>query len=801
MATEKTINTRIQLKYSSLEEWSDLSVAGKGGNLVLKAGEVGICAVPRGGSHLQTTPPAIMFKVGDGTTAFKDLPWASGLAADVYPWAKAPTPPTGDGTITIKQAGVTKGTFTVNQTGNTTIELTDNNSDTNTQYKLELEDHKLILKSKEIGETTYNTVVSTITLPDNDTTYTFATGDTDGTFKVTPSGGSAQNVKIKNVMVSTGGAFTGAVTVQAPTAAMNPATKQYVDSAIKGVSQFKYQVVTTLPTASADTMGTIYLVAHTHNTDPEVTVGTNDTYDEYLTIQKGSEYSWEKIGNTDIDLSGYYNSLLQTGSGVVTDVSEGASGQIMVTRTSLTAADPTASGTATDFIATVKQDANGKITATKKSVATMTGATLSAAGAKGLVPAPASGDRTKFLRGDGTWAAVDKANQLALSRSIDGVEFNGSESITHYGECDTAAATAEKAVVCNWFTLVTGARIAVKFTNSNSASNPTLNVHGTGAKPIYYRGSAILASYLAANRTYEFIYNGTQYDLVGDINIDTGVTDVEVTGSGNAVTSATISGRKLTLAKGATFLTSHQDISGKQDKITSTNKLSASLVSGLATVATSGNYNDLSNKPDNATTSAAGLMSAADKTKLDGIAAGATKVTDTTVSGWGYIKSYTDTNQKISSGTTTFGANDTIEIKAGTNITVDASSATKTITINGKSNDDINSLIDTKIGALDVSNITGFSASKTLKTLTEADGKIAATFQDISITASQVSDFNNKVDARIGTHTGIDKTGTVTKVEAGTGLKVTGTPSVTPKVEIDDSVVFVLNCGSATVNV
>ena len=35
----------------------------------------------------------------------------------------------------------------------------------------------------------------------------------------------------------------------------------------------------------------------------------------------------------------------------------------------------------------------------------------------------------------------------------------------------------------------------------------------------------------------------------------------------------------------------------KQDKITSSNKLSASLVSGLATVATSGSYNDLSNTP------------------------------------------------------------------------------------------------------------------------------------------------------------------------------------------------------------
>ena len=46
-----------------------------------------------------------------------------------------------------------------------------------------------------------------------------------------------------------------------------------------------------------------------------------------------------------------------------------------------------------------------------------------------------------------------------------------------------------------------------------------------------------------------------------------------------------------------TVITSHQDISGKQDKITSTNKLPASLVSGLATVATSGSYTDLSNKP------------------------------------------------------------------------------------------------------------------------------------------------------------------------------------------------------------
>lgn len=62
-----------------------------------------------------------------------------------------------------------------------------------------------------------------------------------------------------------------------------------------------YEVVTTLPEASASTKGKIYLVAHSH--------GTSDIYDEFLTVQGGTAsaptYSWEKIGNTDIDLSNY----------------------------------------------------------------------------------------------------------------------------------------------------------------------------------------------------------------------------------------------------------------------------------------------------------------------------------------------------------------------------------------------------------------------------------------------------------------------------------------------------------------
>lgn len=120
----------------------------------------------------------------------------------------------------------------------------------------------------------------------------------------------------------------------------------------------------------------------------------------------------------------------------------------------------------------------------------------------------------------GNAGTATNATKLGTARAIDGVNFNGSANIIHYGTCSTAAATVAKEVACTGFTLVTGARIIVKFTVTNTAESPTLNVNSTGAKPIYYRSAAISKGYLAANRTYEFVYNGTQYELVGDVNIN-----------------------------------------------------------------------------------------------------------------------------------------------------------------------------------------------------------------------------------------------------------------------------------------
>lgn len=115
---------------------------------------------------------------------------------------------------------------------------------------------------------------------------------------------AAQGEKADAAMPKAGGAFTGAVTVLAPTADMNPATKAYVDSAVGAVHQFQYEVVETLPEASAATMGKIYLVAHSHNPSD----GKPDSYDEFITVESGAPtktYTWERIGNTDIDLTNY----------------------------------------------------------------------------------------------------------------------------------------------------------------------------------------------------------------------------------------------------------------------------------------------------------------------------------------------------------------------------------------------------------------------------------------------------------------------------------------------------------------
>jgi hypothetical protein len=81
-----------------------------------------------------------------------------------------------------------------------------------------------------------------------------------------------------------------------------------------------------------------------------------------------------------------------------------------------------------------------------------------------------------------------------------------------YATSSTGASTASKeATVQNSgnFALETSATVIVKFSNTNAASTPTLNVNGTGAKLIKYTGETFTD--LIAGHLYEFIYDGTNW--------------------------------------------------------------------------------------------------------------------------------------------------------------------------------------------------------------------------------------------------------------------------------------------------
>lgn len=66
-----------------------------------------------------------------------------------------------------------------------------------------------------------------------------------------------------------------------------------INEALSGITGIDFQIVSALPVTGKK--GTIYLMAHSH--------GTGDSYDEYIWLPTSSKF--EKIGNTDIDLSGY----------------------------------------------------------------------------------------------------------------------------------------------------------------------------------------------------------------------------------------------------------------------------------------------------------------------------------------------------------------------------------------------------------------------------------------------------------------------------------------------------------------
>ena len=105
---ENNLNTRIQLLYDTYTNWSTK-------NPKLKKGEMVQVEVPAAVGDV-TQVPSILIKTGDGEHNFNDLPWTSGLAADVYDWAKAKEAPKSAWYVTVTQTSSDEVSTTADKT-------------------------------------------------------------------------------------------------------------------------------------------------------------------------------------------------------------------------------------------------------------------------------------------------------------------------------------------------------------------------------------------------------------------------------------------------------------------------------------------------------------------------------------------------------------------------------------------------------------------------------------------------------------------------------------------------------------
>lgn len=673
MSTEKTLKTRIRLKHDTQANWE------KATNFRPLDGEL-IIYDP------DDTHESPRFKVGKNNALLSELKFSSAIASDVYGWAKSATKPSytasevgaatkADITTEINKLDVTdaaedgKYVSSVSET-NGIIKVTKaalpTFTDTDTQYQLVLSGHTLKLQSKAKGGAWADVSGQSFTLPDNNTTYTFAEGTTNGAFSVTPSGSTAQSVKVHGLGTA--------------------AYKAESDFDEKGAS------AGVLGTSNdAATANTVYgAKAAAANAQSKADAATTNA----ATAQKtADDHIADKANPHGVTKS-------QVGLGNVDNVKQ------------YSASNPP------PYPVT--------------SVAGKTGAVTLTASNVGLGNVQNKSLDTTVTASSGNYI-TSGAVKTYVDNAVGAVKQFQYEVIT--GDLPTASASTMGKIYLKAHAHGTSDSYDEWITIETGSSTKTYSWEKIGNTDID------LSGYVPTSRTV----NGKA--LTGDISLgaaDVGVNTTNFPGLNKTGTVTSVAVKMNDSVKGTitssgtidlgTVITAHQDISGKQDKITSSNKLSASLVSGLATVATTGSYNDLSDKP--------------------------------TIP--------TNTNQTVKVGTTTFGANAAVEIAAGSNVSVTA--GTDKITISS-------SYTDTKVTSAANHYTPSADSSATLSV--DASSTTAATWNSTSL----VTGVNLQRDAK-GHVTGVTvdsikmpaNPNTDTKYTAGTGITISSSNQISANI-------------------
>lgn len=118
-----------------------------------------------------------------------------------------------------------------------------------------------------------------------------------------------------------------------------------------------------------------------------------------------------------------------------------------------------------------------------------------------------------------------EATRLVTPILIDGIEFNGENTVSHYGMCYSSAGDVEKVAglmdkddnsLSDTLVIGIGSRVTIKFAAANTATAPTLKIGQNTAKPIKWHGSTIPASqYWETGAVIDFVCTGGSWELVG----------------------------------------------------------------------------------------------------------------------------------------------------------------------------------------------------------------------------------------------------------------------------------------------
>lgn len=99
---------------------------------------------------------------------------------------------------------------------------------------------------------------------------------------------------------------------------------------------------------------------------------------------------------------------------------------------------------------------------------------------------------------------------------------------------NVGANVVAKTITINGFKLMSGGCIRVKFPNNNTATQPTLNISETGAKPLYYNGKRVSAANTwKANEVVEFYYDGTNWQGKKAVEVFKTINSQSLLGDGN----------------------------------------------------------------------------------------------------------------------------------------------------------------------------------------------------------------------------------------------------------------------------